>query len=38
MEAMSDSDPDLRKWAKMSLEKISARPLKREMASLSDRG
>jgi vesicle coat complex subunit len=38
MEAMTDSDPSLRKWAKVSLEKIMVRPLNREMASLSDRG
>jgi len=38
MEAMTDSSPDLRKWAKMSLEEIMARPLKKEIASLPDRG
>jgi vesicle coat complex subunit len=34
MEAMGDLDPGLRKWAKMTLEKIVARPLKRRRASL----
>ena len=34
LEAMTDSDPDLRKWAKMTLEKIVARPVKRRIASL----
>jgi len=38
MEAMTDSDPDLRKWAKITLEKMAARPLKRKMASLLNRG
>jgi len=38
MEAMADSDPGLRKWVKMTLEKIVARPLKRKMASLTNRG
>jgi HEAT repeat protein len=38
MEAMTDSDPDLRRWAKMTLEKMAAEPLKRKVASLSDRG
>jgi HEAT repeat protein len=38
MEAMTDSDPDLRKWAKMTLEKIVTLPLKRKMASLTNRG
>jgi HEAT repeat protein len=34
IEAMTDSDPNLRIWAKMTLEKIVARPLKRRRASL----
>jgi HEAT repeat protein len=38
MEAMADSDPSLRKWAKMTLEKIVDRPLKKRMASLMNRG
>jgi HEAT repeat protein len=38
MEAMTDSDIGLRKWAKMTLEKIVARPLKKRTASLSKRG
>ncbi len=38
MEAMTDSDPDLRKWAKMTLEKIVDRPLKREVFPPSNRG
>ncbi len=38
MEAMTDSDPDLRKWAKTTLEKILARPLKGKTASLTNRG
>ena len=38
MEAMTDSDLGLRKWAKMTLEKTAARPLKRRTASLTKRG
>jgi len=38
MEAMADSDPSLRKWVKMTLEKIVARPLKRRTAFLTNRG
>jgi HEAT repeat protein len=38
MEAMTDSDQGLRKWAKMTLEKIAARPLRRKTASLTNRG
>jgi HEAT repeat protein len=38
IEAMTDSDIGLRKWAKMTLEKILARPLKKRMTSLSTRG
>ena len=38
MEAMTDSDPGLRKWAKMTLEKTAARPLKRKTVSLIIRG
>jgi len=37
LETMTDSDPGLRKWAKMTLEKIVARPLKRKTASLRNR-
>jgi HEAT repeat protein len=37
MEAMTDSDQALRKWAKMTLEKMAARPLKRKTAFLVDR-
>ncbi len=37
MEAMIDSDQALRKWAKMTLEKIAARPLKRKTAFLVNR-
>ena len=36
MEAMTDSDQGLRKWAKMTLEKIVARPLKRKTVSLTN--
>ena len=38
MEAMTDSDPDVRKWAKTTLEKILAGPLKRRTASVTNRG
>jgi HEAT repeat protein len=38
MEAMTDSDPGLRKWAKMTLEKVVVKPLKRKTASLMNRG
>jgi len=34
MEAMTDSDPGLRRWARMTLEEIAARPLKRRGASI----
>jgi len=37
MEAMTDSDEGLRKWAKMTLEKRVARPLKRKTVSLANR-
>lgn len=37
IEALTDSDPGLRKWARMNLEKIVARPLKRRGASLRSR-
>ena len=37
MEAMGDLDPGLRKWAKMTLEKIVTRPLKRRGAFLRNR-
>jgi hypothetical protein len=38
IEAMTDSDTGLRKWAKVTLERIVARPLKKRTASLSKRG
>jgi HEAT repeat protein len=38
IEAMTDSDRDLRKWAKVILEKRVAKPLKGKTASLSKRG
>jgi HEAT repeat protein len=38
MQAMTDLDPDLRKWAKAALEKIVARPFKGKTASLMNRG
>jgi len=38
MEAMTDSDPALRKWAKVILEKIAERPLKGKTISLARRG
>ena len=38
MEAMTDSDPDLRKWAKTALEKTLAGPLKGKTVSLTNRG
>ena len=38
MEAMTDSDPALREWAKVILEKMADRPLKRKTASLVHRG
>jgi HEAT repeat protein len=34
MEAMADSDPNLRKWVKITIEKIVATPLKPRTASL----
>lgn len=37
IEAMTDSDQGLRKWAKMTLEKIAARPVRRKTASLTNR-
>ena len=37
IEALTDSDPGLRKWARMNLEKIVTRPLKRRGASLRSR-
>ena len=37
MEAMGDLDLGLRKWARMTLEKIAARPLKRKGAFLRNR-
>jgi HEAT repeat protein len=38
MEAMTDPDPDLRKWAKTTLEKILAKPFKGTTAFLTNRG
>ena len=38
MEALTDSDPDLRKWAKRTLEKMLAGPLKGKRGSLTNRG
>ena len=38
MEAMTDPDPDLRKWAKTTLEKILAKPFKGKTAFLTNRG
>jgi HEAT repeat protein len=38
MEAMTDSDPDLRKWAKTTLEKTLAGPLKGKTVFLTNRG
>jgi HEAT repeat protein len=38
IEAMTDPDPDLRKWAKATLEKIWIRPPKGKTASLTNRG
>jgi len=37
LEAMTDSDSGLRKWAKMTLEKIVSKPVKRRMASIRNR-
>ena len=38
MEAMTDPDPELRKWAKTTLEKILTKPFKGKTASLTKRG
>ncbi len=38
IEAMTDPDPELRKWAKTTLEKILTRPCKGRTASLTNRG
>jgi HEAT repeat protein len=38
MEALTDSDPALRKWAKVILEKIAERPVKGKTVSLASRG
>jgi len=38
LEAMTDSDPDLRKWAGSRLERMATRPLKGRRAFLSHRG
>ncbi len=38
MEAMADLDPALRKWAKVLLEKMVDRPLKKKTISLARRG
>jgi HEAT repeat protein len=37
LEAMTDSDLGLRKWAKMTLEKIVTKPVKRGMVSIRNR-
>ena len=37
IEALTDSDAGLREWAKITLEKIAASPLKRKKASLTKR-
>ena len=37
-EAMTDSDPDLRKWARSILERMAARPLKGRRASPPNQG
>ena len=37
LEAMTDSDPGLCKWAKMTLEKIVSKPVKRRMVSIRNR-
>ncbi len=37
MEAMTDSDQGLRKWVKLTLERIADRPLKRKRAFLTNR-
>jgi len=34
LEAMTDSDLDLRKWARNTLDKMAARPLRGRIASL----
>jgi HEAT repeat protein len=33
MEAMADTDPNIRKWIKMTLEEIGNRPLKKRIIS-----
>jgi HEAT repeat protein len=38
LEALTEKDPDLRKWVKDTLGKIAGKPLKRRMASLPKRG
>jgi len=38
VEAMTDADPGIRKWAKTTLEKILTRPYKGKAASLTNRG
>jgi HEAT repeat protein len=37
LEAMTDSDPDLRKWAKLTLEKIAERPTQGKKVSFAHR-
>ena len=38
VEAMTDADPEIRRWAKTTLEKILARPVKEKTAPLANRG
>jgi hypothetical protein len=38
IEAMTDPDPELRKWAKTILEKILTRPSKRKAGSRTNHG
>ena len=37
LETMTDSDPELRKWARITLERIAARPLKGRRPFLPNR-
>jgi HEAT repeat protein len=38
VEAMGDSEPDLRKWARSTLDRMIAKPLKGRKAPRADRG